>query len=269
MNTIFVYGTLLRGLGLHDALAQSDYLGLATIRGQLVDLGYYPGLISGNDAVVGEVYRVDSSTLQQLDHIEGYNPQNHANSHYLRQHTRATLFADGSVLDVETYRYNCSVDGKQRITIGDYRRYLAEQQSDSYWVAAYGSNLDPQRLMKRVGTVKEWLVGTLPGFVMRYNKEAMDGDHSYANICHKDDAAAPAVAYRLTHKQLQKLDGYEGVPEHYCRTVLPFYCAEPEVAMVHTYIAQPDWVVEGLEPTATYRNYILQGYRYHQLTGEV
>jgi len=37
----------------------------------MVDLGAYPGLIPGSDAVVGEVVEVDPSQLMALDAYEG------------------------------------------------------------------------------------------------------------------------------------------------------------------------------------------------------
>lgn len=263
---IFVYGTLLRGLNLHSALKTGDYLGLATVNGELFDLGYFPGLLAGQQSIVGEIYRVNEATLQQLDQIEGVNPTHPASSHYLRQQTEATLLADGSIHTVELYRYNCSVAGKTAIGCGDYRRYLLEQQSDEQWVVAYGSNLDPNRLMDRVGTVTEWQAGVLPGFTLRFNKAASHSSgNCYANIGHDANKRCPAVAYRLSREQMATLDGYEGVPNHYRRIALPFYSENPAIEFAQVYIAQPEQLIEGAEPTPAYRGHIEAGYRYHQL----
>src|SRR5262247_268566 len=73
---LFAYGTLMRGYPLHRVLARgAAYLGPGNIRGALLDLGAYPGLVEGRGAVTGEVYRLDASPelLPALDREEGYN----------------------------------------------------------------------------------------------------------------------------------------------------------------------------------------------------
>ena len=48
----FVYGTLLNGMSRFDALLGADFLGLAFARGDLYDLGDFPGMVAGNVVVV-------------------------------------------------------------------------------------------------------------------------------------------------------------------------------------------------------------------------
>lgn len=69
---VFVYGTLRQGQSNHHLLAQSELLGNHTTPPiySLYDLGSYPAVIEGHNAIYGEVYRVDDDTLKQLDILE-------------------------------------------------------------------------------------------------------------------------------------------------------------------------------------------------------
>lgn len=96
---VFVYGTLRRGERNHDYfLKRAEFLGVARVQGQLVDLGSYPGLLAREGEVVGEVYRVDATTLARLDILEGHP------HHYRRTEVDARL-NDGNVVPVQLYVY--------------------------------------------------------------------------------------------------------------------------------------------------------------------
>ena len=72
---IFVYGSLLKGLGNHLVLKRARFVRDAhtTPAFTLVNLGAYPGLLAGGTtAVRGEVYVVDDETLAALDRLEGH-----------------------------------------------------------------------------------------------------------------------------------------------------------------------------------------------------
>lgn len=83
MSFIFVYGTLRSGEAndIHRAavahrLPVPLLLGPGTVRGVLVDLGDYPGLIPNTAAgpVLGEVYEIDPRLIPVLDAIEEVYP---------------------------------------------------------------------------------------------------------------------------------------------------------------------------------------------------
>jgi len=69
---VFVYGTLRQGEANHHFLAGSELV--AQYRTgpdfELYDLGPYPGLGQGKKEICGEIYRVSSEVLAQLDHLE-------------------------------------------------------------------------------------------------------------------------------------------------------------------------------------------------------
>jgi gamma-glutamylaminecyclotransferase len=70
---VFVYGTLKRGFGNHRLLARAALVGEATIRGSMHDLGAFPAVaIDGKAGTVhGELFDVDSPTMERLDRLEG------------------------------------------------------------------------------------------------------------------------------------------------------------------------------------------------------
>lgn len=108
MHQVFVYGTLRQGQSNHALLEGSEYLGSFITHAQfdLYDLGHYPAAIEGSRILVGEVYRVDESTMQQLDQLEDYpieydrkliaTPYGQAWVYVYQQRTKLTcLIADG------------------------------------------------------------------------------------------------------------------------------------------------------------------------------
>ncbi len=79
-----VYGLLRAGesgfaqFGLEEAFAP---LGPCTLRGQLYDLGAYPGLVEGQGQVIGEIFEVrDPSVMPRVDAFEDYWPEDPARS---------------------------------------------------------------------------------------------------------------------------------------------------------------------------------------------
>ena len=120
---IFVYGSLLKGLPISHILDDSDFLGEAVAGGVgLYDLGYYPAVKYGDGAVVGEIYHVNNETLQHLDRVEAFYPEDLKNSLYHRRKIKILLPAIST--EVFAYFYNGSVEGAVKIECGDYREYV-------------------------------------------------------------------------------------------------------------------------------------------------
>src|SRR5262249_58186236 len=114
-SLLFAYGSLMRGYALHRVLASaSTYLGDGTVRGSLLDLGRYPGLIDGAGRVRGEIYRLDGpELLPVLDREEGYN--------FERRRAIVTL-TSGRRTRAWVYRYRGPRNRAVPIPDGDYRR---------------------------------------------------------------------------------------------------------------------------------------------------
>ena len=72
MALVWVYGTLRRGETNHALMRDCAYLGQwwSPPIFYLVDLGDYPGIVNGQQSVLGELYIVDDPTLVKLDELE-------------------------------------------------------------------------------------------------------------------------------------------------------------------------------------------------------
>lgn len=71
---VFVYGTLKRGCSNCDLLKNNDFIsGTYTANNfTMLDFGIFPGVVDGNTSkIYGELYDVDSDTLESIDEFEG------------------------------------------------------------------------------------------------------------------------------------------------------------------------------------------------------
>jgi gamma-glutamylcyclotransferase (GGCT)/AIG2-like uncharacterized protein YtfP len=120
-----VYGSLRAGHGLPEAPEVQHALrarGPCVIRGRLVDLGDYPGLLDGPGLVQGELFEVlDPDVLRTLDAYEEYDPGDPAGSAYLRR--AVTLLRPA--IDAWVYIYNGDVDGLPVIASGDWAAHVS------------------------------------------------------------------------------------------------------------------------------------------------
>ena len=260
---VFVYGTLLKGMSRSHTMSASEFEGLGMIKASLYDLGSYPGIVESNASVFGEVYDISPSTLLALDHIEGYDENYPEQSLYIRKEINVALLNDGSSIKAFTYFYNDSnLDGFYKIVSGDYRRHILSTKP--IWYIAYGSNMSQDRLLDRVGKIKEVCAGYLEGFELVFNKKGDNGS-TYANIKYRGGGfRCPFVAYLIDKDQLQRLDGFEGESRHYVRLGLPFSAENCDKAQLgHIYIAHPNKLTDDKLINDDYLNIIRQGYRQH------
>lgn len=90
MERFFFYGLLRRGERGHARFRLGErmrFVGEDAVRGSVRDLGRYPGLTLGGEAMVeGEVHETgDAALIAELDAYEGYDPAAPAESEYLRR----------------------------------------------------------------------------------------------------------------------------------------------------------------------------------------
>jgi gamma-glutamylcyclotransferase (GGCT)/AIG2-like uncharacterized protein YtfP len=117
VDTLFTYGTLMRGFRLHRLLAgRAEFLARGWVRGRIVDLGSYPGAVPDTGSTLhGEVYRVgDPALWGALDSAEG--PQYHRREVTVRSE-------DGRELAAFIYWYVGPLDRGVPIPGGDYRAH--------------------------------------------------------------------------------------------------------------------------------------------------
>ena len=122
-HLVFVYGTLRRGglRAMPDVFPGAKFVGGASVRGRLYDLGEYPGLLLGesDSRVVGEVYEVDDATLDRMDAIE-------ASDDYRRRRVEVSLDTGGGECWVYAPERDPEFYSRHKlITSGDWIEYAA------------------------------------------------------------------------------------------------------------------------------------------------
>ena len=127
MYKVFVYGSLLSGMGNHPLLGNSKKLGISrSPKGfKMLDLGHFPGVVRSEDGigdVVGEVYEVGDDTLRGLDRLEGYNSSNPENGFYNRIEIETDL---GKAFMYTINRGFCG--RKEFVENGDWRTYYNQK----------------------------------------------------------------------------------------------------------------------------------------------
>lgn len=116
---VFVYGSLLSGLGNHPVLGvdrgDAEFLGEATLAPeyQMYDLGAFPAVRRGGDtSIVGEVYRVNDEAFERLEYLEGY-PDLYQRTVVFTPYGRAIM-----------YHMERELHGSDRVPSGDWKAWL-------------------------------------------------------------------------------------------------------------------------------------------------
>jgi gamma-glutamylcyclotransferase (GGCT)/AIG2-like uncharacterized protein YtfP len=125
-HLVFVYGSLRRGgaNAMSQLFPQTQFIGDAKVRGNLYDLGEYPGLLlnESNSFVIGEVYEVDDELLNTLDHFE-------ASSDYWRKQVEISFGAESRV--GWTYEPNAALcSDRKAIQSGDWIEYARSSRTE-------------------------------------------------------------------------------------------------------------------------------------------
>jgi gamma-glutamylcyclotransferase (GGCT)/AIG2-like uncharacterized protein YtfP len=126
-HAVFVYGTLMRGERAHARIARHRPRRIreARVRGRLVSLGEYPGLIGCDEGgeVCGELVELEDpgELVAELDPFEDFLGYGERGSLYRRVVVEVTD-ADGRRTVAWTYRYVAPIDRAPAIPSGDWRR---------------------------------------------------------------------------------------------------------------------------------------------------
>lgn len=131
-SLLFVYGTLRPFVDIPMAKwlrRNAHYIGPATLRGRLYDLGRYPGLHfarSRRDWVFGDVYRVvNPRVFRALDRYEAGSARSKAT--FVRHRCVVKLARGGGRKTAWVYRYCYNVAATSRIASGDYCAHSRRQ----------------------------------------------------------------------------------------------------------------------------------------------
>ncbi len=112
-ESIFVYGTLKRGLSNHSHLGGQRFLGTArtTPVYRMVDCGGYPGMFvveKDGLSIIGEVWEVDAACRRELDILEGV-----AEGMYVLE--PVSLLPPFAEAGIRTYLYRWPISGRQDV----------------------------------------------------------------------------------------------------------------------------------------------------------
>ena len=114
-----VYGTLRPGGRAYAAFGLAErtrHLGPCRIAGRIVDLGGYPGLLVGDEAVAGDLLGFDDPAL--LDELDAYEGEG-----YVRATVRL-VEPDGEAL---VWLWQGSVDGAQPVPGNDWTQRVSDE----------------------------------------------------------------------------------------------------------------------------------------------
>ncbi|WP_334386689.1 gamma-glutamylcyclotransferase family protein [Bradyrhizobium sp. AZCC 2262] len=143
---------------------------------------------------------------------------------------------------------------------------LIGRSADAVWYFAYGSNMhDDAFLKRRRMRPSEWRAGRLKGYRLRFNLDGIPkGKAAPANICPDPDSEVWGVLYKITHRQMLRLDLTEGVPGRaYSRTWLEMHDVDGQTVSAMTYVAKGK-ETDG-RPSLRYITMLRDGARAHGL----
>ncbi len=125
---------------------------------------------------------------------------------------------------------------------------------------AYGSNMNPKRMIERNAEFLERRRAVLRGWKLVFNKIARrNPKEGYANIVRDEGNVVEGVLYQIYEEGLSSLDIYEGYPHDYDRKLLEVELEDGSKVKAWVYVAQPDKVREGLKPSREYLENLLKG----------
>ena len=150
-----------------------------------------------------------------------------------------------------------------------HRVELTGRPSDTAWYFAYGSNMhDSAFIERRRMRPLEWRAGRLKGYRLRFNLDGFPkGKAAPANVTPDPGAEVWGVLYRITLREMIRLNSTEGVPGGaYHPTWLSVEDAEGRPVEAMTYVATGN--AEDGRPSLRYITLLRDGARAHGLPAE-
>lgn len=134
----------------------------------------------------------------------------------------------------------------------------------SAYYFAYGSNMNPARMLERKMSFHKAEAGTLHGYRLAFNKKSTRHvGMAVANVMPVANCRVEGVVYHLKDDhEILKMDAFEGFPIRYDRCSLPVKVAEQDEVNAWVYIAEPAYVDDALKPARWYMDHLLAGKHY-------
>ncbi|MCB5162351.1 gamma-glutamylcyclotransferase family protein [Marinomonas algarum] len=118
---VAVYGTLREGLNDHTLLSTGRRIGMGWLTGfSMHDLGGSPAIVPAHEnteRIRVEWYKIPDTTLEELDRLEGYDPNNAETSVFLRKRVFSP-YGKGWI-----YVYNQPLKHAPYMEAGDWVRF--------------------------------------------------------------------------------------------------------------------------------------------------
>lgn len=123
---------------------------------------------------------------------------------------------------------------------------------------AYGSNMNPQRMLARGVASSMALPGTLRGFELCFDKRALGRPRvAHANIRHCPGDVVEGVLYQLMDPvDIERLDRFEGTPVRYSREVYVIDSPMGEIS-AWVYVGNRAMLAADLLPERDYLEHLL------------
>ncbi|TFG77678.1 MAG: gamma-glutamylcyclotransferase [Thermodesulfobacteriales bacterium] len=123
---------------------------------------------------------------------------------------------------------------------------------------AYGSNMNPVRMRERGVLFYSRKLLILPGYSLKFNKTVSSPNAGAANIVTNAEGLVEGILYQITLKGMLNLDRYEHYPAEYDRVTLRVSNQGKNDIEIKTYIAHPHKTRDGLKPTKSYLDHLLE-----------
>ncbi len=133
----------------------------------------------------------------------------------------------------------------------------------SVYYFAFGSNMNKERMIERKAEFTEMQKGILKDWKLVFNKiNSRKEGAGFANIMPKVGSIVEGIIYKVDEETLQKLDRFEGVPNHYNRKTMEIESKDNEMINCITYLANPSKTDDSRKPEKWYLNHLLKGEEY-------
>lgn len=143
-----------------------------------------------------------------------------------------------------------------------YQEQLTNTAMDTFFYAAYGSNLHPIRLKERCPSAS--LIGTtsISSWKLSFRKRSSDGSSKCdAEKTNQSTENLYIAVYKLFINEEETLDRIEGYNKGYDKISLDIVLNSENIN-VKMYIANKTWIIDDL-PYSWYKEMVLSGARYN------
>ncbi len=133
----------------------------------------------------------------------------------------------------------------------------------TYQYAAYGSNLHPIRLRRRVPSAVHIGTGFITPWNLRFHKRSSKDGTGKCSIA-RGGAGVFLAIFEIDSAEKQKLDGVEGLGYGYNEITI----SVPDYGDCLTYVADEGATDEALHPVDWYREMVIVGCEFNQFPSE-